>query len=380
MTNKYMGILTLSENETDIRSLTINRPIASIPVGGRYRVIDFVLSNMVNSGIQNIGIFSQSNSRSLVDHLGTGKPWDLDRKIGGLFLFNFSIGSTPNCDMKIIKNNLEYLYRSKEENVIISPSYMMCNIDYKEAIKSHEASGKDITVIYKRVNTADKDMINCDVLNIGGNNTVLSVGKNTGLKKHANISLEMFILKKETLIQLIFNCIQTGYYSNLKDSIYESINNLEINAYEFQGYLQCINSIKHYFTTNMDLLKPNIRNDLCFKNGPIFTKVKDEPPTKCVNGSKITNCLISNGCTIKGTIKNSIISRKVVIENNSHIENCIILQGCTIKSGSTLKNVIIDKNRTIESGSILNGSSEFPLVIEKESIINSLQLKSLNSL
>lgn len=380
MTNKYMGILTLSENETDIRSLTINRPIASIPIGGRYRVIDFALSNMVNSGIQNIGIFSQSNSRSLVDHLGTGKPWDLDRKIGGLFLFNFSIGSTPSCDMKIIKNNLEYLYRSKEENVIISPSYMLCNIDYKDAIKAHEVSGKDITVIYKKVNTANKDMINCDVLNIGKNNTVLSVGKNTGLKKHANISLEMFILKKETLIQLIFNCIQTGYYSNLKESIYESINDLEINAYEFQGYLQCINSIKHYFNANMDLLNPDIRNDLCFKNGPIFTKVKDEPPTKCVNGSKVTNSLISNGCTIKGTMKNSIISRKVVIESNAHIENCIILQGCTIKSGSILKNVIIDKNRTIESGSILNGSSEFPLVIEKESIINSLKLKSLNSL
>lgn len=373
MLKDYMGILTLNENESDIRSLTTNRPLASIPIGGRYRVIDFILSNMVNSGIQNIGIFTQSNSRSLVDHLGTGKPWDLDRKLDGLFLFNFNINDSSNYDIKMLRNNMEYLYRSRQKNVILASSYVICNIDFDDAVRNHEASGRDITVIYKKINNADKNLFNCDVLNIDKTNKVISVGKNIGAEKTANISTEMFIMKKEILINLIYKCIQTGYYAALKDSIYKNIDDLNVNAYEFTGYIECINSINRYYTANMDMLNQKVTEDLFFKNGYIYTKIKDEPPTKFTENSKVAHSLIANGCIVQGTVENSVISRHVKVHKDVKIKNCIILQNCEIKEGARLTNVIIDKNVIIEKNSKLKGTPDFPLVIEKKSIINSYE-------
>jgi len=363
-----MGILNLNENETNIISLTKNRPLASIPIAARYRVIDFALSNMVNSGLKNIGIFTQSKSRSLVDHLGSGKPWDLDRRLNGLFVFNFGIASTSLNDAEMLWNNMEYLYRSKEKNVILSPSYMIGNIDYTAAVKYHEGAQQDITVIYKNINTGIKNFLNCDVLNIDENNNVLSVGKNIGTYDSLNISMEMFIMKKDLLISLINKCIQTGSYCTIKDAIYKSISDLHVIAYEYKGYLQCINSISSYYKANMGLLNLKTTKELFFSNGPIYTKIKDEPPTKYDHKSKVKNSIIADGCIIEGVVENSIISRGVVVHSGAEIKNCIILQNCEIKESSKLHNVIMDKNVIIDAGKILNGDVEFPLVIEKRAL------------
>ena len=161
MIKDYMAIINLDENENDIRSLTTNRPIASIPIGSRYRVIDFMLSNIVNSGIKNVGIFSSTNSRSLTDHVGTGKAWDLNRKIDGLFLFNHGLCDFVNHDSKLLKNNMEYIYRSSSENVILTSSYMVCNMDLTEVVEAHEASGADMTVVYTETDHADAEFLNC---------------------------------------------------------------------------------------------------------------------------------------------------------------------------------------------------------------------------
>ncbi|MBZ9632798.1 glucose-1-phosphate adenylyltransferase subunit GlgD [Clostridium sp. FP1] len=368
MLNNYMGILNLNENETNIISLTKNRPLAAIPIAARYRIIDFALSNMVNSGLKNIGIFTQSKSRSLVDHLGSGKPWDLDRRLNGLFVFNFGIGNMSINDAEMLWNNMEYIYRSKEKNVIISPSYMIGNIDYIDAVKYHEERQQDITVIYKNIKTGTKNFLNCDVLNIGQNNNVLSVGKNMGTYDGLNISMEMFIMKKDLLISLINKCIQTGSYFTIKDLIYKSIKDLRVTAYEFKGYLQCINSISAYYKANMDLLNLKTTKELFFSNGPIYTKIKDEPPTKYYDESKVKNSIIADGCIIEGLIENSIISRAVVVHKGAEIKNSIILQNCEIGENSKLFNVIMDKNVIIDRDKQLNGDEEFPLVIEKRAL------------
>jgi glucose-1-phosphate adenylyltransferase len=364
----YMGILNLNEDETNLKSLTHNRPLASIPIGGRYRIIDFVLSNMVNIGIKNIGLFTQSNSRSLVDHVGSGKPWDLDRKLNGLFVFNFGVANSYLSDLDMMRSNVEYLYQSKENNVILSPSYMLCNIDYEEAVKNHESSGCDITVIYKKVDNGDKSFIECDILNIGNDKKVISVGKNIGIDKSNNISMEMFIMKKEVLLQIIYSCVKTGYCTNLKEAIYRSITTNCINAYEFKGYLECINSINSYYKTSMDMLQIKVNNELFFNNGLIFTKVKDEAPTKYTLSSNVSNSLIANGCIIEGKVHNSIIFRRVVIHETAEVTNCIIMQGCEIKAGAKLTNVIIDKNNVMQKSKELRGDEEFPLVIEKKAL------------
>lgn len=368
MLNNYMGILNLNESETNIIGLTKCRPLAAIPIAARYRIIDFSLSNMVNSGLRNIGIFTQSNSRSLVDHVGSGRPWDLDRRLNGLFVFNFGIASTSLNDADMLRNNMEYLYRSKEKNVIISPSYMVGNVDYLAAVKYHEDKNQDITVIYKSINTGSENFLNCDVLNIDENNNVLSVGKNIGAFNKLNISMEMFIMKKELLISLINKCIQTGSYKTIKDTIYKNLNELSVTAYESKGYLQCINSISAYYKTNMDMLTLKTTKELFFSNGPIYTKIKDEPPTKYSNESKVNNSIIADGCIIEGIVENSVISRGVFIHSGAEIKNSIILQNCEIKENSKLFNVIIDKNVIVNKDKHLNGDKDFPLVIEKRAL------------
>ncbi|MBU3090885.1 glucose-1-phosphate adenylyltransferase subunit GlgD [Clostridium sp. CM028] len=366
MLKNYIGILMLNEQEDNIKSLTKSRPIASIPIGGRYRIIDFVLSNMINSGIHNIGMFTNTKSRSLVDHLGSGKPWDLDRKINGLFLFNLTSETSQLKDIDAISENMEYIYRTKQEYVIISSSYMLCNMDYNEAAKYHEESGSDITVVYKKTNNGKTHYVSCSTLYIDEENKVLNIGKNIGAEDELNISMEMYIMKKSTLIAIVNKCIQTGYHNSMKEVICSEITELNVNAYEFKGYLQCVNSVKNYYKTSMDMLNGKVTKELFFNKGLIYTKSKDEAPTKYFNGSKVSNALISNGCILKGSIEKSIISRRVTVHEGAEIKNCIIFQNCEIKKGCKLTNVIIDKNTIISENTVLNGDEDFPVVIEKK--------------
>ncbi|WP_320046278.1 glucose-1-phosphate adenylyltransferase subunit GlgD [uncultured Ilyobacter sp.] len=378
MTNNYMAMILLTEKDDDIRGLTKNRNIASTPVGGRYRVIDFALSNMVNAGLRNVGLFvGKQNSRSLVDHLGSGGSWDLDRKIDGMFLFNFAGGEGSRTDICILENNLEYFYRSRQDHVFVTTSYMVCSMDAKKFIKEHEESGADISVVYKNVKNADVSFYGCDTLNLNEDGYVEGIGKNLHFKKEEKISLEGFIMKKDTLIKMICEATQNGSYTSFKALISSNVNKYKVKGIEFEGYLRCINSTKEYFKFNMDLLNIDVRRDLFFRNGRILTKIKDTPPSLFKKESDVTNSLIANGCTIEGSVKNSIISRHVKIEEGTEIEDCVILQDCTIKKGSKLKNVVIDKNTVIAEGEELKASVEFPLVIEKKIGINSERFKEL---
>ena len=366
MLKNYIGLLMLNEQEDNIKGLTKSRPIASIPIGGRYRIIDFVLSNMVNSGIRSVGMYTNTNSRSLVDHVGSGKPWDLDRKINGLFLFNVTSERSQFSEIDALSNNMEYIYRSKQDYVIISSAHMLCNMDYNEAAKFHEESGSDITILYKKTDNGKSDYIDCSTLYINEEKKVLSIGRNIGVEDNLNISMEKFIMKKSTIITIINNCIQTGYYNSIMAAIYSHISKLNINAYEFKGYLRCVNSLKNYYNTNMDMLNTKVTKELFVSNGLIYTKSKDEAPTKYFKGSKVSNSLISNGCILKGSVQNSVISRRVTVHAGAEIKNCIIFQNCEIKKGCKLTNIIIDKNTIISENTILKGDEEFPVVIEKK--------------
>ncbi|WP_027625020.1 glucose-1-phosphate adenylyltransferase subunit GlgD [Clostridium lundense] len=368
MLKNYMGILHLDENEDNIRPLTLCRPLASIPIGGRYRIIDFILSNMVNAGIENVGIFTKTKSRSLLDHLGSGKPWELDRKINGLFIFNFGNIASYEGDVDSLRNNMEYFSRSNQKYVIIASSNMICNIDFKEAAKCHEESGKDVTLIYKNVDNGKSNFIGCDVINLDKNKDVISIGKNIGKEDNLKILTGMFIMEKKFIIDIIHTCLQTGCAKNIKDYIKNNIKEINVNTYEIKGYMQCINSVNSYFKANMDMLNEEIRKDLFYSNGLIYTKVKDDAPTKYGDNAEVHNSLIANGCIINGSIKNSIIGRMVSIGKGSVLENCIIMQGTHIDDNVILKNVIIDKNNIIESGKELKGDNEFPVVVEKRTI------------
>jgi len=365
-----MGIINVCENESDIRSLTTNRPIASIPFAARYRVIDFILSNMVNAGIRNVGVFAESKSRSLVDHIGTGKAWDLNRKIDGLYMFHQSLTGIMSNDSKMFRNNMEYIYKSRSENVVLASSYMISNMDLTKAVRFSEQSGADITVVYKSVSNADKDFMNCTTLNIEEGNKIIGVSKNIGIAKKANICAEIFIMKKEILIDLLYRNLQSGSDASFNSTIYNNINRYNIAGFSFDGYMACINSIHSYYKASMEMLNHKITDELFFKHGNIYTKIKDEPPSRYLRGSNVSNCLIADGCIIEGKVTNSILARYVKIEKGVEINNCIILQNCRVGAGSKLSNVILDKNGVIDKNMELKGSSEFPLVIEKRGTVN----------
>lgn len=366
MVNNYMAIVFLDETLDNIRALTKMRPLASVPAGGTYRIIDFSLSNLVNAGIRNVGIFAGNEDlNSLTDHIGSGTEWDLDRRRDGIFMFKQMADSTYSTNIKRVKKNMEYFFRSKQNNVVVLSSHMVCNLDIADVIKNHEASGRDITLVYKNVNNANERFDNCDVVKIGENNEVIGIGQNLFFKKDENISLEAFVMSKELLIKMICDGIQEGVYYTVRDLVTRNIGRVSVNGYEFKGYLACINSTKEYFDFNMDLLRKEVKDDLLNSERAIYTKTKNTPPSLFKEGAEVHNSLIANGCILGGVVKNSILARGAVVEAGAVVEDCILLQDSVVKSGAVLKNIIVDKNNVIQSNEQLSASRNYPLVIEK---------------
>lgn len=366
MLKNCLGIINLDENEDKIRELTRNRPLASIPIAGRYRIIDFILSNLTNAGVESIGIFSKMQSRSLMDHLSNGRPWDLNRKIDGLRFFNFTTTDPCIDDITNFANNIEYLYRAKQEYVIFASSHMICNIDFKSILRNHIESDCDITMVYKKVGDADENFCGCEALNIDEEGTVLSVGKNIRNKKNANIGMGIYIMKKEFLIDIINECTSTGFYRKVKSYIYNSLDKLKVGSYEFKGYLACVNSLKSYYKASMDLLDHKVNKELFSQERPIYTKTNDEIPARYNNECTVKNSIIASGCLIEGTVENSIIFRRVKVSKGAELRNCIILQNSIIGENAKLYNIITDKYVIISDNKELKGDITIPLVVEKD--------------
>ena len=360
-----MAVLTLSENDDNIKSLTKTRPLASIPIGGRYRMIDFILSNLVNFKVHNVGVFTQSHSRSLIDHIGSGKPWDLDRKLQGMFIFNFESFNSRISDVEMIGNNLEYLYRSKEEYVILATSHIICNLDFDAVAKAHEKSSKDITIVYKKIDKNCRDYLNCNIVNLNDKNKVIGVGKNIDLNSDINFAMDIIVMKRSLLIEIINKCMTSGNYTCLRQWIYSNVSNYDVGGYEFKGYLANVNSINTYYNLNMDMLDLKINEELFYKHGPIYTKIKDEAPSLYGKESNVKNSLVANGCILEGEVLNSVLGRRVKIGKGSSIKDCIIMQNCVIGENVHLENVIMDKNTVIEENKVLKCDREHPLLIEK---------------
>lgn len=371
MINKCMGLINLNKKgEPAMDKLNYGRPLASTPIGGRYRVIDFTLSNMVNSGITNIGIYSKEKYRSLTDHIGSGKDWDLSRKKGGLSIFSPEDTEDQNRypyrkgDIYNILCNIGYIEKSEEEYILISPSYMMCNIDYTEAIKYHIRSKNDITMLYKKIDNADKDF-DGNLTLVLENDRVVNIGSNLGVFPEANIWMEMYIMKREDFIKTIYMLSNTGEYLYLEDYISEQVKELKVGSYEYNGYLKCIKTTQAYFEMSKDLLDLDIAKELLYSDRRILTKEKNESPAIYTDTANVENSFIATGCIIEGNVKNSIIFRKVHVKEGANLENCIVMQNCTIDKDVDLKNVIFDKNIIIGEGKELKGNENYPIVIEK---------------
>lgn len=360
--NNCIGIINLDEDERELNELVSNRPLAAVPIGARYRVIDFVLSNMTNSGIGSIGIFSKSKCRALMDHLKNGKPWDLHRKRDGLRLFNFGYSNPAFEDVRNFADNIEFIKGSKKEYVVLTPSYMVCNIDYNEVIEAHKKSENDITVVYKHINDKE-EFKGCDLLNINSVGKLLSVEKYIEAKEGINVSMEMYIMSTELFIDIVLESIRTGLYRKVKDYISSNLDSLNVGVYKFEGFLCCINSLKSYYRANLKLLDKKVSKELFDEKRPIYTKVKDEGPTFYGEDSQVKNSIIANGCCIEGEVINSIIGRRVVVDKGVKISNCVILQNTVVNRNSELTNVIVNKGTCISEEAIHVGERAKPKVI-----------------
>lgn len=367
-----VGIIFSEIHDHNLPEITKKRTLGSVPFGGRYRLIDFVLSNMVNSGITHVGVVARNNYQSLLSHLGSGKEWDLSRKFGGLTVFppySHSSGAglyTGRLDA--LKGVLSTLEKLNDDYVVLADSDTICNIDYTDVFKYHVSKDADITVVYQRKSVADKSL-NSTIYNIDENGRVTSAFVGIAPDGEENISLGMWIVKRTLLITLVREAIAVGQLSFEKDIIAKRAASLKIYGYHFNGYAIKIDSNRSLFEANMDLLKSDVRKELFKKNSPIYTKVRDEAPTRYASDVTVKNSLIANGCVILGNLENCVVSRGVQIGKGANIKNSIIMHGAVIGENAVINNAIIDKNCVIKDGRVLSGHETYPFVLAKESIV-----------
>ncbi|MEG6585395.1 glucose-1-phosphate adenylyltransferase subunit GlgD [Dendrosporobacter sp. 1207_IL3150] len=370
---RVMGIINLYENEELIQEITEHRPLAAVPFAGRYRLIDFTLSSMVNSGIQNVGILLRSKSRSLMDHLRSGKEWDLARKRDGLFILppaQASSGAVKgNGDIENFYHNLDYIESSRQKYVLISNSHTVCNMNFRKAFQFHENTGADITIVYKEQEKDSEDFTGSTVLATTDDGRVIDLAVNPAKVNGGKISMDMYLMRKELLVDIINGCYARGGVDLLKDGLIKNIDSLKIYGYQHKGFVARINSIASYYRHNMELLKPEKWQELFMKSGLIYTKVKDEAPAKYKENAKISNAMVANGCIIEGEVENSVLFRGVKVNKGACIRNSIIMQKCEIAENAIIENVICDKDVIITNGKWLKGDQRYPLVIEKGTVI-----------
>lgn len=369
-----MAVVYAAENNAELKDITRSRSVAAIPVGGRYRIIDFILSNMVNSGIRNIGIITQSHYSSLMGHLGPGKEWDLDRKRDGLFILPPYVGHDNRGwyrgSVEALHSIMSYIKRSEQKYVVISGEHMVCNMTYNDAYQYHIEKGADITLIYKDDRKMSEEELKRNVLvQIDDEGKIMDMAIHPAIPKSAKVSMQMYIIERSLLEYLIEEGTARGCVDFESDLLLKKMDTLKIFGFPFSGYTARIDSILSYYKHNMDLLDPGVRNQLFFKQEKIYTRVKDEVPARYTEEASVQNCLVADGCVIEGEVENSVLFRGVKIYRGAKVKNSIIMQNSEVLENAVLENVILDKDVIIKRSKKLIGQENYPVVIGKKVVI-----------
>lgn len=368
MNRKVLGIIFANMHENTIPELTKERTMGSVMFGGRYRLIDFTLSNMVNSGIDEVGVITKSNYQSLLDHLGSGREWDLARKKGGLHLlppFSHVTSGMYRGRLEALYGVSDFIVRSDAEYIIMSDCDVVTSMDYNPIIERHIESGADITVVYANDVISLEEAQNSTVFGISDDGRIHDVLINPSISGNANVSLNTFIISKEFLKNLILEGAARGMYSFEEDILRARTNEYNIMGYEHKNFYDKITSIVSYYNANMDLLDNEKRAKLFPENAPVYTKVRDNPPAKYAIGANVKNTLVADGCIIEGTVENSILFRGARVGKGSVVKNSIIMQDTVIGTKCEISSVITDKIVKISDGRMLTGSKNYPLYIGK---------------
>lgn len=362
-----LGVIS-GNGDKNFGALCKNRPVFMLPFGGRYRIIDFTLSNMVNHGIKTVAVYTGDKVRSTMDHLGNGRPWDLNRRFNGLFLFPPVNNNDPiprTGDVAEYYNTMPFFEQSREESVIIiNPTYLgTVNID--DAYKHYQETDADITILYKKQVDPWGEYINCDKVHLNKDGSVITMGVNLATEKEFNMYIGITIMKKRVFMDIVKSSVEKGDAAYLKQAIMINKDIYKINSFEFDGHIENIRSTKAFYDANLNLLNRKIARELYFDKGTVFTKAKDEPSTIYMDTSVVKNSLVANGCIIEGEVENSIIFRGVHIGKGAIVKNSIVMQKSEVKDNAIVVNTIMDKHSIIGERVRIAGSSVMPYVVEK---------------
>ncbi len=372
--NDVMGIV-YTTNDLTLRELTSQRAVAAVPVAGRYRIIDFTLSNLVNSGVRNVGIIAQRNYQSLMDHIGSGKEWDLHTRNNGLFMLPPFLtrenGGEYSGMVEALRANFDYLRRSQQKYAIVTNSDCVMNTSFEPMIKQHIDSDADITLMYRKVTPNDIDVSHSSknshsFINVAEDGTVVDMEVNPNAASYDNLYTEVMLVKRTLLIHLIDQAVSHGAKSMSQDVLRPYINSgaLKIMGYRMEGYYRRIETIKSYFNFNLDLLNYDVRKEL-FGTKPVYTKTRDDVPAIYREGAQVKNSLVADGCVIEGSVENCILFRGVHVARGASLKNCIVMQDSYVEDYVELENVILDKSVTVRSHGRMIGQRQYPIVIGK---------------
>ena len=372
MMNKLHGIIFAYRSNPNLRELSQHRNTCSIPYGGRYRIIDFMLSNLVNAGIVDIGLIVHTNYQSLLDHVGSGKDWDLSRKHGGLHIlppFGYANKGREGAyrgRMDALAGVRSYLQNIRQDTVVLAGGDMAVNLPIRDIYASHVASGADITVVC--TGTPKGDPKESTYFTAGPDGFVTDIAARPPVPNGYE-SLEVYILSKSLLLSLVDHCEAHNIHSFSQGVLLPNLGNLKMHTYLFDGYAARLQSVAGYFARSMELLDAGVRKELFVPERPVKTKDQSNPSTYYGPGASAVNSLVADGCVIEGDVENSILFRGVTVEKGARVSNCVLMQGTYIQKGATLKYAITDKNVKVSAGRMLMGHTSYPLAIAKNEIV-----------
>lgn len=369
---RAFGIVTSSGSHINVEGLQKYRPIGAFSFLGRYRVIDFPISNMSNSGIDRIQVYVRNKPRSLAEHLGTGRHYNINSKRGKLqlmFAHNSSENDVYNTDIASFAENLEFIERNHEPYVVIAPSYMVYSANYSELLDAHIESGADITLLYHSTEDAKEKFLNCDVLNLNKQKGVESLEKNRGTAKNRNIFMDTYIMKKELFIELIKKAQKISSMYTLPQIVNTMADELDIRGIAHRGYFASITDFISYYNANLSLVDIKNAENLFDPEWPIYTRTNDSCPTQYFAGASVKNSVISNGCCIEGTVENSVIGRGCHIEPGAVVKNSVVLAHTTIGKNVHLEGQVMDKWAKIIHENNIVSDYKHPGYIRRDDIL-----------
>ena len=370
-----MGIIYTEKDDLSLRELTSQRSVAALPVAGRYRIVDFVLSNMVNSGVKNVGVITQKNYQSLMDHLGSGKEWDLHTRNNGLFILppfiNGEKGGEYSGVLEALHANFDYLRRSRQDLVVLTNGNAVYSASYEPMLRQHVESGADVTLMYSKASAGEQFLstykgYNHAYLNVDADKKVTDIELNPNAASYDNLSMDVLVIKRTLLMHLVDQAFSSGQRDIYGDLLRTQIKTgmLDVRGYEYTGYYRRVETVKGFYRLNMDILGRYYRSAL-FNDYPVYTKERDEVPAVYGENARVKNSLIADGCVINGTVENCVIFRGVHIGRDTVVKNSIIMQDGYIEDNVELDHVIFDKAVTMRAHGRLIGQPQYPIVIGK---------------